>query len=387
MATRNTKLLWRDSFLCTVLTLVVSGIFLLIFVNLSVLDPFYKAFKDFSFTDIYYAKLFKNESVDKDIIIVNVKQNDRFSIAQAIEKVQAQEPKVVGLDIVFRDLKNPYVDSILKTTLNSHSNIVTSYYLDEDSIISNNKYLKSAKNIDGFINMNLSNQDAVIRDFIGVKDSIHVSFATQLALQSGKLKPKYLNKLNERIPINYYGNQDNFLTFDIDELEELENIPAMKNAIVLFGYLGTPTGNTFDIEDKHFTPLNSKFAGRSTPDMFGVLIHANILKMLSNNNFIKKVPKPLVYLLAIICTFFITLFGMRLYKRSSLAYDILIKVIQFIISIVLIYLALLLLKLNIYIFITPILLLTLFGLEMIDFYVYLIDYLKKRFKWESYLLD
>ena len=42
MATRNTKLLWRDSFLCTVLTLVVSGIFLLIFVNLSVLDPFYK---------------------------------------------------------------------------------------------------------------------------------------------------------------------------------------------------------------------------------------------------------------------------------------------------------------------------------------------------------
>ena len=106
-----------------------------------------------------------------------------------------------------------------------------------------------------------------------------------------------------------------------------------------------------------------------------------------NNNFIKKVPKPLVYLLAIICTFFITLFGMRLYKRSSLAYDILIKVIQFIISIVLIYLALLLLKLNIYIFITPILLLTLFGLEMIDFYVYLIDYLKKRFKWESYLLD
>ena len=29
----------------------------------------------------------------------------------------------------------------------------------------------------------------------------------------------------------------------------------------------------------------------------------------------------------------------------------------------------------------------LFGLEMIDFYVYLVDYLKKRFKWDSYLLD
>ena len=63
MATRNTKLLWRDSFLCTVLTLVVSGIFLLIFVNLSVLDPFYRAFKDFSFTDIYYSTLINDEAV------------------------------------------------------------------------------------------------------------------------------------------------------------------------------------------------------------------------------------------------------------------------------------------------------------------------------------
>ena len=78
---------------------------------------------------------------------------------------------------------------------------------------------------------------------------------------------------------------------------------------------------------------------------------------------------------------------MRLYKRSSLAYDVLIKIIQLVISIVYLYLALKLLKLNVYVFITPILVLTLFGLEMIDFYVYLVDYLKKRFKWDSYLLD
>jgi len=387
MATRNTKLLWRDSFLCTVLTLVVSGIFLLIFVNLSVLDPFYRAFKDFSFTDIYYSTLINDEAVFKDVIIVNVKQSDRFTIAQAIEKVQEQYPKVIGLDVVFRDLKNPFVDSILKKTLHKHSNIVTSYFLENDSVISNHNDFKSDKDIEGFINMNLPNQDAVVRDFIGVKDAELYSFATQLALESGKLKEENLLKLKDRIPINYKGNQSSFLSFDIDELLELESIPAMQNAIVVFGYLGTPTGNKFDIEDKLFTPLNEKYVGRSTPDMYGVVIHANIVKMLSSNNFVKKAPKVLIYCIAIICCFLTVMFGMRLYRKSSLAYDVLIKFIQLVISIVLVYLALQLLKLNIYVFITPILVLTLFGLEMIDFYVYLVDYLKKRFKWDSYLLD
>lgn len=387
MATRNTKLLWRDSFLCTVLTLVVSGIFLLIFVNLSVLDPFYRAFKDFSFTDFYYSELINDEAVFKDVIIVNVKQSDRFTIAQAIEKVQEQHPKVIGLDVVFRDLKNPFVDSILKKTLHKHSNIVTSYFLENDSVISNHNDFKSDKDIEGFINMNLPNQDAVVRDFIGVKDAELYSFATQLALESGKLKEENLLKLKDRIPINYKGNQSSFLSFDIDELLELESIPAMQNTIVVFGYLGTPTGNKFDIEDKLFTPLNEKYVGRSTPDMYGVVIHANIVKMLSSNNFVKKVPKVLIYCIAIICCFLTVMFGMRLYRKSSLAYDVLIKFIQLVISIVLVYLALKLLKLNIYVFITPILVLTLFGLEMIDFYVYLVDYLKKRFKWDSYLLD
>ncbi|MBT8260502.1 MAG: CHASE2 domain-containing protein, partial [Bacteroidia bacterium] len=316
-----------------------------------------------------------------------VKHTDRFLIAQAINKVQEQHPKVVGLDIVFKDLKNPFVDSILKNTLYKYSNIITSYYLENDSIVSNHNYFKSDNNIEGFINMNLSNQDAVIRNFIGVKDNNNLSFATQIAKKSGKLKEKNISKLDEQIPVKYFGEIDNFITFDIDELLELESIPVMKDAIVVFGYLGTPTGNIFDIEDKHFTPLNDKFTGRSTPDMFGVVIHANIIKMLTNNSFVKKIPKTIIYLIAIVCSFFTILFGMRLYKRSSLAYDILIKFIQLIISVAILYMALLLLRLNVYIFITPIVVLSLFGLEMIDFYVYLLDYLKKRFKWDSYLLD
>ncbi|APY11155.1 hypothetical protein BWZ22_07820 [Seonamhaeicola sp. S2-3] len=389
MISEQTKLLWRDSFLCTLLSFIVSGILLFTFLNISVLDPFYKAFKDFRFTDIYYSKIYTNSSVEKDIIVVNIKQSDRFTIAQAIEKVQQQNPKVIGIDAIFKEPKNTFTDSILKAVLNKYENIVTAYYFEGDSLISNHNYFKTNNENQGFINVNFNNDDKVIRDFLGLKKPENkLSFATQVALKAGKLSQTNAETLSEGIPINYFGNLDAFLTFDIDELLDLESsIPSIKNAIVLFGYLGTPTGNAFDIEDKHFTPLNKTFVGKSTPDMFGVLIHANIIKMLTTNSFISKVPKFLIYILAFISTFFIIMLGMKLYKKSELLYDIIIKAIQLIISIALLYLALLLLKQSIYIYITPILVLTVFGLEMIDFYVYLLDYLKKRFKWQSYLLN
>jgi len=389
MFKNRNKILWREAFLCTVFTIVISGIFLLLFVNLSILDPFYKAFKDFSFTDIYYSKSLFDEEINKDVIIVNVQHHDRLTLASAIEKVEQQKPKAVGLDVVFKEKKSVYLDSVLKSTFVKYDNIVTSYYLDRDSIIENHNYFKHPNSIEGFINMNFSRQNTVVRNFIGVKnlDEKRYSFATQLALQSNKFDSKNLKKLKEQIPINYIGGPDSFLSFDIDELLAADTIPAMKNAIVIFGYLGTPIGNPFDIEDKHFTPLNSKFAGRSKPDMYGVLIHANIIKMLTNNNFLIKVPKVFIYIIALIMCYFSILLGMKLYKRSPIAYDVLIKIIQLITSVTLLYLALLLLKLNIYVFITPILVLTVFGLEIIDFYIYIAEYLKKRFQWKSYLLE
>lgn len=389
MFKNRNKTLWKEAFLCTVLTLLISGLFLLIFVNISILDPFNKAFKDFSFTDIYYSKSLYNEAVNKDVILVNVQHHDRLTIANAIEKVERQNPKVIGLDVVFKDRKNTYLDSVLKSTLGRYDNIVTSYFLDSDSIITNNNYFRSSNHVEGYINMNLLNQDAVIRDFVGVHDleNKKYSFATQIAMQSNTFNSKNLKQLEERLPINYIGGQDAFLSFDIDELMETDSIPAMKGAIVIFGYLGNPIGNPFDIEDKHFTPLNPKFAGRSTPDMFGVLIHANVIKMLISNNFMNKVPKGIIYLLAFVFSFFTILLGMKLYKRSSLVYDVSIKIIQLVISVVLLYLSLLFLKLNIYVFVTPILVLTVFGLEMIDYYIYIAEYLKKHFQWKSYLLD
>ncbi len=63
---------------------------------------------------------------------------------------------------------------------------------------------------------------------------------------------------------------------------------ALNGKIVLFAY-ATPF-NPMDIEDKKFTPMNEKYAGKSIPDMNGIIVHANIISMVMEDNFIKKVP-------------------------------------------------------------------------------------------------
>ena len=388
MKTPNNNSFKKDAFFCTALTFAVALLLYVIFLNIHILDPFEKAFKDFKFTDVFYAERFKKEERNDKIILVNIKHEDRFQLAQAINKIVSQNPKVIGLDIILKDQKLAFTDSILRRVLLKHKNIVTAYYHGKDSLVKNNSYFNTNNAIEAYINLNLENQNTVIRDFLGVRDlkAKEYAFATQLALKAGYIDEEYISEeLNYPIPINYIGNKDVFLNFDIDEILSSENIPAIKDAIVIMGYLGD--GNPqFDIEDKHFTPLNKAWVGRAVPDTFGVTIHANILNMLTKQQLIYRLPAGITYLIAFGLTFLILLLGMKLYKRNSFVFDLSEKVVQLLLSIFLLYIALLMLQFNIHINVVPLILLPVFGIEMIDFYEHLVMYLNKKFKWKSQLL-
>lgn len=381
------KLLYRDAFLCTVMTFIVAGLLYFAFINLSILDPFEKAFKDFKFTDIFYSQRLDKEQRNDKIVLINIRHADRFQLAQTISEIAKQRPKVIGLDIIFKDRKLEFTDSILKSVLDLNKNIVTSYFHDNDSVVNNNDYFKLKNENKGYINLNLKGQNTVIRDFIGVKgkENKEFAFATQLALAAGYIdNANALKELKKPIPINYIGGKDVFLNFDIDKISSYD-IPALKDAVVILGYLGDGEEQN-DIEDKHFTPLNEEWVGRAVPDTYGVVIHANILNMLSKQNLIYRVSVFTTYLLAFILCFFTVFFAMKLYKRNSFVFDITEKIVQLILSVVFLYLALLLLQANIYVSVVPIILLCLLGIEMIDYYEHLVKYLNKKFKWESHLL-
>ena len=388
MKIKTDKILFRDAFFCTIMTFIVAGILYFAFVNLSILDPFEKAFKDFKFTDIFYSELINKDQRNNKIVIVNIKHADRFQIAQVIDKIDAQGPSVIGLDIIFEDRKSEFIDSILKSSLASAKSLVTAYFHENDSVVNNHDYFQFNGETKGYINLDLEGQNSVIRNFLGVKgdNNNEYAFATQLALKAGYLKETYAKKeLKNQIPINYIGNKDIFLSFDIEEVLNKEEIPAFKDAVVILGYLGD--GNeSFDIEDKHFTPLNSEWVGRAVPDTFGVIVHANILNMLSKGNMIYRVSKFSTYLLSFIVCFLTILLSIKLYIKSSFVFDVSEKLIQLILSIVLVYLGLALLQANIYLSVVPVILLSIIGIEMIDYYEYLVKYLNKKFKWESRLL-
>ncbi|MAZ26576.1 MAG: hypothetical protein CL868_05790 [Cytophagaceae bacterium] len=377
-----------DALLCTVFTYIIGSLLYLIVVNISILDPFVNAFKDFSYTDIYYAKGFYASKPTKDIVLVNIQHADRYKLAQCIGIIKQQQPAAMGIDVVFKERKNTFTDSILKVTLKD-SKIANAYYFDQDSVVGNHPYFGLDPKNNAYINLDQDKGGAVIRNFTGLKtkdgDTLF-SLPAKVALLSGKLTRKQLKPYSEEMPIQFTGGQDQFFSFDIDEVLGQKNIPAIKNSIILLGYLGTPTGNPYDIEDKHFTPLNTRYTGRAIPDTYGIVIHANILNMMINKERIVKVNGFVVYTIAFIATFLMIWLGMSLYRKNQFLYDVSIKVLQFVLAVILLFISLLLLRNNIYLNIIPTIAFMLLGLEMIDFYIYLVNYVSKHSTWKSRLL-
>lgn len=387
MTTKN-KYLVRDAFFGTIFSFFASFLLYFIVINISIFDPFEKAFEDFNFTDIYYAKEFYDNTISKDIIIVNLKHADRVEIAAALTKISGQKPKVIAVDAIFKERKEPFVDSILNAALHQSDKIVTACFYKENKITRSHKYFNTNELHEGFIDFDLEGENKVIREFKAVndeKDTVY-SFAAQAAIVAGYLSKNVAKeKLNLELPIKYTGNLNSFFVLDIDEVLEKDTIPALKNAVVIMGYLGDPTGNQYDIEDKHFTPLNPKYTGKSAPDMFGVLIHANIIKMLINKSFINVTPNYISYVLAFLISFIFILISLVLSKGNSILANVLIKVMQLLFTVSVLYMSLLLLKNDIILNVTPILVLALLSLEMVSYYEHLLEYLKQKFQWKSYL--
>jgi CHASE2 domain-containing sensor protein len=385
------SLLYKDAFLCTILTFIIAGVLYFTFVNLSFLDPFEKAFKDFKFTDVFYSERFKPEERNSKIVLVNVKHANRFQISQAIDKVAQNQPRVIGLDIIFKERKLAFTDSLLQTTIRNNKAIITSYFWDDDKRVENDSFFLSDVVKEGFINLNLKKQNSVIRDFVGVQNYANgneFSFATKMAIEAGYITKTFAEeKLKHRLPINYIGDKDVFFNFSIKEILDSNTIPALKDAIIIFGYLGDNANTDFDIEDKHFTPLNKAWVGRSVPDTYGVTVHANILNMFMKKGLIYKLPNFFVYLFSFVFCFFTIAFAMKIYKRNEFVFDLSERLLQLIISVVLLYLALELLKVNIVVNTVPIILLSILGIELVDYYMYLITYINKKMKWKSYLLQ
>jgi CHASE2 domain-containing sensor protein len=100
------------------------------------------------------------------------------------------------------------------------------------------------------------------------------------------------------------------------------------------GYLGKDLHDT-SWDDKLYTPLNKEYAGRTNPDMYGVVVHANILSMILNGNFIESMSERAAILIGVLLCFFNVICFSLIYKLLPRWYDGLTKSIQLIEALIL----------------------------------------------------
>ncbi len=121
-----------------------------------------------------------------------------------------------------------------------------------------------------------------------------------------------------------------FYTLDVEDVRMENFVPEMiKDKIVIFGFLGEYLGDP-SWDDKFYTPLNKKLAGKANPDMFGAVVHANIVSMILNEDYVNQMEEWQEIAMAIIlCLLNVALFSL-INTNLPLWYDGITKLLQLI---------------------------------------------------------
>lgn len=301
------------------------------------------AITDIDFTDLYY-QYSKRPKSDTNIVIVNIGYQDRASLAGILKIISENNPKVIAADIFFApDLDSIDIigTSLLAFEIEKMQNLVLAggYLMDENGQDYKLRQSPLVKNVkEGIVSFNIATDDpeyGTVRSFEPIKDIGGVKYLSFGFLIGSMLDSMLLEKAYEGdMMIKWYGygarnllsdSTSVFKTFDWSEIQKRQFHKAdLENKIVLLGFMGERIG-IYSQSDQFFTPLNEKIIGRSFADMYAVEIHANIIKMILERDFIHHTrTADYVFNLLFIILLTITLFWIQ--RKYEKQYSIVSKV-------------------------------------------------------------
>lgn len=330
----------RDTFLATCCVFIFIALIRLLPINTHIFDPIKASLSDVKFSDLAFSKFGKNGKPDDRIIIVNIGDADRSQIGEGLKAIKAYQPKVIGLDVLFLEYKtDTAADLLLSSLIKETPNLVLADKLTwvKEKPKLHGIFLPVAHHI-GYINF-IGEDGGVIRSyspFESHNDTNYKSFSSAILEQADDAAYKRLvNRDKPYETINYMRSAESYIVLSLqDILENKVDSAAIRNKIVIIGYSNQDPNN---IEDKHFTPLNAKFMGKSIPDLNGVFIHANIISMNLNNDYIHKMPSWLNITLAVILVYMHIAFFIYYYIHKHIWFHLVFKIVQLVSSIVFIY--------------------------------------------------
>jgi CHASE2 domain-containing sensor protein len=358
------KKLWLESLIITVFVfLLLAGANKITDIKLfTAFDPVGQAIKDFQLTDIAFSRLREPKPVEERIILVNISTLSRRDVAQQINILNQYKPKVIGLDALL-SCEGGLRDSInCPALLDTLGNLLLSNAIREaGNVVLASKLLQSHKlnqidtdeydslevidsifsnySVPGFVNLptDATYQEDVkqcrsIIPRMTVEQQDQLYFAVQVAMQYDSARAKrFLARGNKEELLNFRGNievlqlaiasekndetssaefTNYFYAIDADQVLREEFLgEIIKDNIVIMGYLGDYLGHSA-WEDKFFTPLNKKVAGRANPDMFGPVVHANAVAMIINEDYVDEIPVWAQFFIAfVVCFLTVVLFS------------------------------------------------------------------------------
>lgn len=337
----------------TVLVFAFVGLLSWVPFNFSIFDPVQEVLKDFSYTDTYYAAMPSGAPTDTSIVLINIgppRQSTRHELAALLQALRHYHPRVVGLDAYF--LSRPdTANAHLAAAMRQLPQLVTGMFLHADTTGLRPMGVGSGlvPGTVGYLNFvgddSLNTTVRYFRPFQQQGRTEYVSWAAQLVQQYDKaayalLRARHPAASSGLEEIRYQGKSHQFL--HLEAAEVLAGIPpaVLRDKLVLLGAMGEQSSEApSSLEDLYFTPLNRERLGRTRPDMYGIVIQANIVAMLLHRDYIRATSPAFDWLLAVLICYGYVLSFSYLAKQFPLWYTPATTLMQFGLGLLLVYIA------------------------------------------------
>jgi Predicted transmembrane sensor domain len=334
------KLIFPHSLIVTLMMFLLIWLINSIRINLHFLNPFNETIRDYEITDIVYSRLRDPKiELDKRIVLINSGMPNRDTLRMVIDRAIEAGAKVIAVDLLLADRKEPKADSMLRASVQRFENIVLGVKLDGynektdmfefqrdcDSFFCDYAYT-------GFTNFP-SNDTRTIRYFSPremTPSGECLSFAYQAAKRyDPESTERALRRVKNVEEIFFTGNSDDYVQFEAgDVLDPTVDLRSrLKDKIVLIGFLGTYAWDD-PLLDRYYTPLNERYTSRNTPDMYGVVIHANIIRMVLDHKFVNETPWWINLLLTTLFCYFNIHLYYKIFRKVSVSYHFITRFIQ-----------------------------------------------------------
>ncbi len=369
------KKFWIDTTLATLFVFVtLGGIFKITDLKIfSAFDPLGQALGDMEMTDIAFSQLREDPELDTNIVLVNISSLSRREIAQQISVINSFNPKVIGIDSFFdcplglrdtincpalKDVMGNYMlanvmsqveNLVLVTRVTQTDSLYFSGVVDQyDSLERTDPEIRGDA-YEGFANLETeaASQESFkacrrLNPQLVVGEDTLLAFSVRMAMLFDSAKTKrFLARDNYLETINYRGNildlhgasafSGRYFALDWYQAMDPEYVlpELIRGKIVIMGYLGNDFDDT-SWDDKFFTPLNKQYAGKTNPDMYGPVVHANVISMILTEDYIDEMSAWQEWAIAIIVCFLNVALFWLIYQRIPDWFDGISVVLQLI---------------------------------------------------------